>query len=79
MARRVRKDGEPYAPNPWHQLLMDCYDAAAHAWWLEAERVTMLYPTELAEHRETNPRPQLRDYMINLSPIYRHNHRERQQ
>jgi hypothetical protein len=53
---------------------MDVYDAAAHAWWLEAERVTMLYATELAEHREAHPRPQLRDYMIGLSPIYRHNH-----
>lgn len=52
---------------------MDVYDGAAHSWWLEAERVALGYATELAEYAAVHPRPQLRDYMVNLSPVYQHN------
>lgn len=72
MARRTRKDGTPARPNRWHVHLMDLYSTDAYVWWLEAERVTMLYATELAEHKLVKPHPQLKDYMIRLSREWRH-------
>lgn len=56
--------------NRWHAFLMDQYDCAASAWWREAESVTSLYETELAEYAAQIPRPQLRLFMVHLSPIY---------
>lgn len=56
--------------NRWHDFLMDQYLCAAHAWWREAEQVTMLYETELAEFKLERPQPQLKMFMLALSPIY---------
>ena len=46
-----------------HGRMMDAYDTARQVWWDEAERVTSLYPTELAEYKRDNPAPLLRDFM----------------
>lgn len=67
MSRRIRKDGQPYARNYWHEHLMEHYSCAAHAWWLRCEATTSLYPTEVAEFKRDNPHPLLRDFMIHLA------------
>lgn len=43
--------------------MLAAFDLATEVWWDEAERVTSLYPAELAEYRKTNPPPHLADYM----------------
>lgn len=44
----------------WYEV----YDCAAEAWRERAEYETMLYATELAEFKTTNPMPQLKIYML---------------
>lgn len=43
--------------------MMDAYDTARELWMDEAERVTSLYPTELAEYRRQHPPPTLAEFM----------------
>lgn len=61
---RFRKDGTRCKRNVWHVTLMQTYSDAAWHWWQEAEAVTHLHAAELRDFR---PRPQLRDFMIQLS------------
>ena len=46
------------------QNWIEVYWCEAQAWWEQAEYATMLYATELAEYKETNPQPNLKNYMI---------------
>lgn len=71
VAKRRKSDGQPYAPNPWHDFLMDVYSCAAQAWWLQAEAVALGYDTELAEFKLHTPHPQLRGFMVELSATWR--------
>lgn len=41
-------------------------DAAAHAWWLEAEAQSNGWATELEEFRASHPRPQLKTFLVGL-------------
>jgi hypothetical protein len=41
--------------------------AADHAWWLEAERQSNGWATELAEFHATHPRPQLKVFLVGLA------------
>lgn len=66
-ARRVRKDGQPYAPNHWHHHLMVAYSAAAWHHWQAMEEATYLYETEVREYLEQHPRPQLKAMMVELA------------
>lgn len=43
--------------------MMSAWDSALHVWWNQAESETSLYETELLEYRETNPMPQLGEFM----------------
>lgn len=42
----------------------ETFDCAAAAWRAEAEHVTMMYRTEMAEYRATCPPPTLKSYML---------------
>lgn len=65
--RRIRLDGQPYRPNPWHELLMETYTAAAWHWWQKCEATACGYETEEAEFALEHPRPTLKDFMRQLS------------
>jgi hypothetical protein len=43
---------------------LETYWASAQVWWKQAEYETMMYATELAQYRYTNPQPNLKDYML---------------
>jgi hypothetical protein len=43
---------------------MDTYYCAVQAWKIAAESVTNGYAAEMAEYREANPRPLLKDFLI---------------
>lgn len=55
------------ATNAWCELVTDEWFWANQAWERKAEKVALGYETELAEYKAENPRPQLRDFMIELS------------
>lgn len=42
---------------------MTAHDLAIEAWWNVAEAVTSLYPAELSLYRQSNPMPNLGDFM----------------
>lgn len=65
--RRLRRDGQPVRPNPWHAALMESYTSAAWSWWHHCEATALGYLTEEAEYAEHTPRPTLRDFMVRLS------------
>jgi hypothetical protein len=43
--------------------MMEAFDLATEIWWNEAERVTFLHTTELAQYRAGNPVPHLSEFM----------------
>lgn len=51
----------------WRDTVTDAWECATHAWALKAEEVTIGYKTEMAEYRESNPPPRLKDFMVELS------------
>lgn len=69
----MRRDrlGRRIGRNPWRDLVWDHWHAADHAWFLAAEAATLGYATELAEYRAAHPRPNLGDFMRELSPVWR--------
>lgn len=52
----------------WRELIYDEWFWATQAWERQAEAVALGYATELAEYAKEHPRPQLKTYMIELSP-----------
>lgn len=42
----------------------ETFDCAAEVWRAEAEKVTALYPAEMAEYRAACPPPALKSYML---------------
>lgn len=52
----------------WRELICDEWFWATQAWERQAEAVALGYATELAEYAKEHPRPQLKTYMIELSP-----------
>lgn len=68
----MRRDrlGRRIGHNPWRELVTDHWRAADHAWWLACENETYAYTTEVTEYRETNPRPNLGDFMRQLAPLW---------
>lgn len=52
----------------WRELVTDAWFWADQAWRRDAEAVALGYATELAEYAAEHPRPQLRAFMVELSP-----------
>jgi hypothetical protein len=67
MLERRDKRGRRIGRNWWREYVTDLLYSADEAWFLQAEAVTIGYATELAEYRETHPRPQLRDFLVQLA------------
>lgn len=64
---RLDKRGRRIGRNLWRETVWDHWHAADHAWWLACESVCHGYATEEAEYRELHRRPNLGDFMRELS------------
>lgn len=51
----------------WREYVTAAYQAARHAWELEADRVSIGYDIERAEYAAENPPPTLRTFLVGLS------------
>ena len=67
MATRTDRRGRRIGRNPWRESVVQVWRDATDAWWAMAEYETMMYATELAEYKEVNPPPRLRDFLIGMS------------
>lgn len=67
--RRDRR-GRRIGRNPWRDYITDLWRCADHAWWLAMEDTTSLYATEVREYRAEHPRPTLREFMVQLGPVW---------
>lgn len=56
MARNRRRDA-----------VVNLFDCAYHAWWLEREAAALGYQTEMREWEETHPAPRLAEFMQTMA------------
>lgn len=68
MAERRDRLGRRIGRNAWRDFICDAWSSADHAWWLACENVAYGYATEIREYAEAHPRPQLKDFMVQLAP-----------
>lgn len=53
--------------NAWREYVVSEWAAADQAWREACESEALGYASETHDFREANPRPMLRDFMVNLS------------
>jgi len=69
VALAPRPQGRVSAPGRhwWRDLVVDVWHNANEAWLRDREAVAIGYATEEREYAEANPRPTLKEAMIQLS------------
>lgn len=68
--RRRDRLGRRIGHNRWRRWITDEWRSADLVWLSRAEEFSNGHRTELEEFRILEPRPNLRDYMLSLSPAY---------
>lgn len=66
MVRWQREAASPAEKARRHRFeqWLSVYWCSAQAWWEAAEYATMLYPEELEQYRQNNPRPTFKNYLL---------------
>lgn len=60
----------PSAPSRghwWREYVTDAYRSARHAWWLDMEATTSLWPSEVADYVRDHPAPTFKRFLVGLS------------